>query len=110
MIEREYWKKAEEGLTVHDYPDPPEELLVFPKEIPISFAVCSKECGKHDFIVDGGSQICEYCGKSRFRIVSRWYVLTSEPHVPTRPGGDAGDALRQNEQLILDLESDEHEE
>lgn len=40
----------------------------FPKEISVAFAVCGKKCGNSAFIVDGQSQVCEYCGENMFRI------------------------------------------
>jgi hypothetical protein len=46
----------------------------FPKEISIAYAVCGKRCGKSAFIVDGQSQVCEYCGKNMFRTEVIKYV------------------------------------
>jgi hypothetical protein len=78
MVQHEYWKTASEGLSPSDYPEVNEEDVVFPSEIPIAYAVCPPDCGAAQFIVDGSSQICEYCGRQRFRTAVRWYVLRPE--------------------------------
>lgn len=46
---------------------PKVESVSFPKKISIAYAVCSKTCGNKEFIVDGQSQVCQYCGKLMFR-------------------------------------------
>ena len=51
------------GYPLDQYQDEPADVQ-FPKEIFVSFAVCSKECGNTEFIVDGSTQVCEYCGKN----------------------------------------------
>ena len=51
------------------------EKIEFPKELSIAFAVCSVKCGNRQHIVDGNTQICEYCGKSMFRTEVRIYSL-----------------------------------
>ncbi len=60
------------------YPEVKPEDVKFPKEIYIAYAVCSKECDTRQFIVDGSTQICEYCGKSMFRTEVRKYVLAED--------------------------------
>lgn len=62
------------GYPLDQYQEEPKDIC-FPKEIFISFAVCSKECGNSEFIVDGSTQICEYCGKNMFRTEVRKYKL-----------------------------------
>ncbi len=47
----------------------------FPRELHVAFAVCSKKCGSRQFIVDGGTQVCEYCGRSMFRVEVATYVI-----------------------------------
>jgi hypothetical protein len=66
-IEREYWKKADEGVSLQDYPEINDDGVKFPETEYITYAVCSKECGNTEFIVDGSTQICDHCGKSMFR-------------------------------------------
>jgi hypothetical protein len=56
-----------------DYPEPAS--VAFPPTLPIAFAVCHPECGASEFLVDGSSQECEYCGGSLFRTETREYVL-----------------------------------
>lgn len=58
-----------EGYPINEYIEIDDKSVDFPNEIYISFAVCSKECGNMQFIVDGSTQVCEYCGKSMFRTV-----------------------------------------
>ena len=59
-----------------DYPDP--SGVAFPKHIHIAFAVCNKECGRAEFIVDGSTQECQACGSLMFRTQLAKYELTSE--------------------------------
>lgn len=83
-IEREYWRKAEEGVSLDDYPEVNDDAIEFPGEIYITYAVCRKECGHAEFIVDGSTQICDLCGKAMFRTATRKYriVASGEPDVP----------------------------
>lgn len=77
-MESEYWREAQKGLEIDDYPDVAEDSIDFPQGIFVAFAVCKKECGNQEFIVDGGTQICDKCGKSMFRIVSKGYTLAND--------------------------------
>lgn len=54
--------------------------FVFPNEIFISYAVCRKECGNEEFIIDGSSQICKKCGHMMFRTAVKKYIKTEENH------------------------------
>jgi hypothetical protein len=47
----------------------------FPNEIHIAFAVCGKKCSNKEFIVDGQSQVCQYCEKLMFRTEIKKYQL-----------------------------------
>ncbi len=76
VIEREYWRKADEGIKISDYPEINNDEVDFPLENSIAYAVCTKECGVKEFIVDGSTQICHYCGKMMFRTAVRKYVLS----------------------------------
>lgn len=49
--------------------------IEFPNELSVAFAVCSKKCGARQFIVDGSTQVCEYCGRSMFRVEVATYTL-----------------------------------
>jgi len=56
-----------------DYPDP--GAVAFPETMPVAYAVCHPECGAREFIVDGSTQECQYCGGLMFRTEVREYVL-----------------------------------
>ncbi|HWI54585.1 MAG TPA: hypothetical protein VNT57_02755, partial [Desulfobacteria bacterium] len=56
-----------------EYPEVDD--VKFPKEIYIAYAVCGKECGTKEFIVDGKAQVCQHCGKLMFRTEVKKYVL-----------------------------------
>lgn len=62
---------------MEDYSEVNVNLIEFPKEIYIAYAVCRKECGNSEFIFDGETQVCEYCGHQMFRTEERKYVLTA---------------------------------
>lgn len=71
MIEKDF-----EDYNLEDYPEVKE--IEFPKEIYIAYAVCGKSCGNKEFIVDGQSQICQYCRKSMFRTEVKRYILAND--------------------------------
>lgn len=71
MIEKDY-----EDYEIEDYPEVTE--VEFPKEIYIAYAVCGKSCGNKEFIVDGQSQICQYCRKHMFRTEVKKYILADD--------------------------------
>ena len=87
-IERDYWKKAIKGFKLSDYPD--VESVKFPELIAVAFAVCSKECGTTCFIMDGGPQICTYCGKMMFRTLVRSYRILPEDDTTEIPPWGCG--------------------
>jgi hypothetical protein len=62
-----------ETYEMADYPD--VEAVEFPAEIYIAFAVCGNKCGHKEFIVDGSTQVCQYCGKLMFRTEVKKYRL-----------------------------------
>ena len=73
--------------TEHSFfkPYPFEEYLEldvqpddFPKEKTIAYAVCGKECGYSEFIVDGQTQFCKHCHRQMFRTEVRKYILVEE--------------------------------
>lgn len=47
--------------------DYPEVIAEFPETIHIAYAVCHRECGSREFIVDGSTQECQACGSLMFR-------------------------------------------
>jgi len=51
------------------------DSVEFPKEIYIAYAVCKKDCGNREFIVDGDTQVCDICGCQMFRTEIAKYVL-----------------------------------
>lgn len=61
-----------------DYIEVDEGSIVFPEEIHIAYAVCNKECGIMEFIVDGGTQECQYCGGAMFRTDVKKYLLCKD--------------------------------
>ena len=83
--EAEYWRTAQAGITSDQYPDVPVGQTEFPREVYVAFAVCHKDCGRSEFIVDGSTQVCQHCGKMMFRIESNRYRLVEEQ------SGAAGD-------------------
>lgn len=66
-------KKKFKAYNLDEYPSIKE--IKFPKEIHIAFAVCGKECGNKEFIVDGQSQVCQYCGRLMFRDEVKKYKI-----------------------------------
>jgi hypothetical protein len=71
MVEKDF-----DDYELEDYPEVTE--VEFPKEIYIAYAVCGKSCGNKEFIVDGQSQICQYCRKNMFRTEVKKYVLAED--------------------------------
>ena len=65
--ERRLFMFMAEGYPREEYLEVPEGSVEFPKEICIAYAVCSNNCGNAEFIVDGSSQVCQYCGRLLFR-------------------------------------------
>ena len=47
----------------------------FPATIHIAYAVCGEQCGIREFIVDGQTQVCQYCGRLMFRTDVREYAI-----------------------------------
>ena len=64
------------SYKLKDYPE--VETVDFPREIIIVYAVCSKQCGNEQFIVDGSTQTCEYCYREMLKKRSRKYVLAED--------------------------------
>ena len=46
----------------------------FPDELTLWYAVCRRDCGNKEFIVDDSDQVCRKCGHSLFRVCSKTYV------------------------------------
>lgn len=80
--------KLFEPYTENDYP---ELIPIFPKEIYVTYAVCGKQCGNVEFIVDGQTQVCERCHKQLFRTETRKYVLLEDDQTMD----DSGNNLHQ---------------
>lgn len=66
------------GYPLEEYPDVDPSEIEFPKEIFIAYAVCGKQCGNSEFIVDGQTQICEYCKRNMFRTEVKKYILVDD--------------------------------
>ncbi len=56
-----------------DYPQ--VENVTFPKTLKIAYAVCHSDCGMREFIVDGSSQECQFCGGLNYRAKFAYYQL-----------------------------------
>lgn len=69
-------EKEFEPYPLEEYPD--VENIEFPKELYVAYAVCGKECGAREFIVDGQTQVCQHCGKLMFRTKVKKYILTED--------------------------------
>lgn len=63
-----------DDFHIKDYPEVEPSSVKFPKEIFITFAVCSKECGVCEFIIDTQTDICEYCGNHMLHTAVRKYT------------------------------------
>lgn len=71
--------KAKPLFHAYELDEYPEvESVEFPQDIYIAYAVCGKQCGNREYIVDGQTQVCEYCGKKMFRTEVRRYVLSTD--------------------------------
>lgn len=69
-------EKEFEAYPMEEYPD--VECVEFPREVYVAYAVCGKECGTREFIVDGQTQVCQHCGKLMFRTEVKKYVLADK--------------------------------
>ena len=87
MPKDDYWKEAYANISERQFPEIEDDSVTFPREIHVAYAVCSTECGNRQFIVDGSTQVCEYCGKGMFRTAVRRYVLAAD--APTAESTDA---------------------
>ncbi len=75
-----YWDSIDnlyQAYPIDEYPK--IALFEFPKEIHIAYAVCGTQCGNREFIVDGQTQVCEFCHKQMFRTEVRKYTLCENP-------------------------------
>ncbi|MDF2865631.1 MAG: hypothetical protein K0R72_440 [Clostridia bacterium] len=63
-----------EAYPLEEYPE--VSNIEFPKDIYIAYAVCSEKCGGREFIVDGSTQVCQYCGKLMFRTEVKKYSIS----------------------------------
>jgi hypothetical protein len=74
-VRQDYWKDIPGDWELADYPDVKPRDVEFSQEIGIAYAVCGKECGYREFIVDCSTQICTYCGRTMFRTEVAMYAL-----------------------------------
>jgi hypothetical protein len=84
-------KKDRVKLT--DYPKVNSKDVVFPESISVALAVCTKKCGAREFIVDGSTQRCQYCGHLMFRTEVAEYTLRKK-EAPTRKSSVRAKARR----------------
>ena len=66
-------KKKPKAYALREYPKVVD--IEFPRELPIAFAVCGVKCGNRAFIVDGSTQVCDYCGRLMFRTEVKSYII-----------------------------------
>lgn len=65
-------------IPLEEYPTLKNDTFTFLDEEFIAYAVCGKDCGHKEFIVDGQTQICPCCGRHMFRTEVKKYVLVEE--------------------------------
>ena len=65
-----------EAYPMEDYPK--VDAVAFSETIHIAYAVCGKECGNKEFIVDGQTQVCQRCGRLMFRTFVQKFVIEIE--------------------------------
>ena len=63
---------------LNDYPTIAPESIKFPNELFITYVLCRKECGASGFIVEGQTDICEYCGHHMRHTLVEKYVLAED--------------------------------
>ena len=78
LLEGKLNKMEYKSRPIDEYLLLDEDEIQFDKEEYIAFAVCSKECGTMQFIVDGQTQVCPKCGKLMFRTAVKKYRLVEE--------------------------------
>ena len=66
--------------ALEDYPD--VKAVAFPEEIYVAYAVCGKQCGNREFIVDGQTQVCQRCGKLMYRTLVRRFTIAPPDGLP----------------------------
>lgn len=54
-----------ESNSIDAYPT--DAAAEFPDSIDIAFAVCHRDCGARELIVEGSTQECQRCGRLMFR-------------------------------------------
>jgi hypothetical protein len=69
-------KQIFDSYELKDYPK--VDTIKFPKNVYIAYAVCGETCGNREFIVDGQTQVCQYCGKLMFRTEVKKYILCAD--------------------------------
>ena len=76
-IHLKIWNRYDLKHTpLEDYPE--VNAVTFLDTIHIAYAVCGKECGNREFIVDGQTQVCQRCGKLMFRTLIQKFVIVME--------------------------------
>jgi len=64
-----------DDYELSDYPDPSPEEVSFPETLTPTYAVSSSQCRCREFIVYGGTDICQYCRKKMKTLESYEYHL-----------------------------------
>ncbi len=77
-------------VNVAEYPDVAPEEVTFPDTIHVAFAVCTKQCGTREFIVDGSTQRCQHCGALMFRTEVAEYNLEQNADPTTESSATSG--------------------
>ena len=64
------WERDDVDYSNRDVAD-----VTFPETIDLAYAVCAPSCGVREFIVEGSTQECQYCGGLMFRTEVAEYEL-----------------------------------
>lgn len=65
-------------FNLSDYPEVEPNSIKFPNEIFITYAVCRKDCENKEFIVEGQTDVCEYCGHHMLHTAAKKYILAKD--------------------------------
>ncbi|MDH5762538.1 MAG: hypothetical protein OEZ51_06130 [Nitrospinota bacterium] len=60
---------------LNEYPKIEKEDIDFPEEINLVYAVCGQSCSLQEIIVQGSTEICQYCNKRMKLIGKASYTL-----------------------------------
>jgi hypothetical protein len=73
-------------LPLSHYPDVDDGAVAFPATLRVAWAVCTKDCGGSDFVVEGSGALCDFNGRPMRDVTAQDYVLKG---ARSNAGGDA---------------------